>query len=268
MIQARVLYKKLLMLYPKTFRERLTESMEQTFNDLCRERQETSQPFLLFMMSVFAETSISILQENLLVIKEMNPMKNILTNLGSSTVISLLLILPFMILEVVNRRNFNEDFPFALFFGLWASLFAINLILLPIVQARRTGNHDLTNLVPAQKNSLLTNPRSTLMISMLFILSIVILSFVASSGSNSEQTSVFGIQLTSQLMILILLSLPIAAGIIAGRPIVSTLRTGGSLFMHPIHLLIVVVISILFAAGIISLIVDQWPCFMGVPNCD
>jgi hypothetical protein len=62
--------------------------------------------------------------------------------------------------------------------------------------------------------------------------------------------------------------LPIAAGIIASRPIVNTLRTGGSLFAHPIHLLIVVAISILFAVGIISLIVDQWPCFIGVPNCD
>jgi len=65
-----------------------------------------------------------------------------------------------------------------------------------------------------------------------------------------------------------LILFPIAAGIIAGGPIVSTLRAGGSLFAHPLHLIIVVVISFLFAAGAISLIVDQWPCFMGVLNCD
>jgi hypothetical protein len=58
------------------------------------------------------------------------------------------------------------------------------------------------------------------------------------------------------------------AGIIAGVPIVNTLRAGGSLFAHPIHLIIVVVISFLFAAGIVSLIADQWPCFMGVQFCD
>jgi hypothetical protein len=157
MITARRLYKNLLRLYPKTFRERLAESMEQTFNDLCREKQETSQPFLLFMISVFAETSISILQENLLVIKEINPMKNILTNLGSSTLISLLLILPFMIMEVVNRRTFNEDFPTVLFFAMWLNLFAVCSILLPIlVRGRQAGNHDLAHPVPTQGNTLLT----------------------------------------------------------------------------------------------------------------
>jgi hypothetical protein len=36
----RALYKKLLGLYPRAFRERLGESMEQTFNDLCNERKQ------------------------------------------------------------------------------------------------------------------------------------------------------------------------------------------------------------------------------------
>ena len=34
------LYKKLLGLYPRGFRERLGESMQQTFNDLCNEVEE------------------------------------------------------------------------------------------------------------------------------------------------------------------------------------------------------------------------------------
>lgn len=29
-----------------------------------------------------------------------------------------------------------------------------------------------------------------------------------------------------------------------------------------------VALSSLFAVGLVFLIVDQWPCFMGVPNCD
>jgi hypothetical protein len=61
---------------------------------------------------------------------------------------------------------------------------------------------------------------------------------------------------------------PIAAGIIAGRPIVSTLRAGGSLFAHPINLIIIVFILSTFAIGFASFIIDQWPCFIGVPNCD
>jgi hypothetical protein len=84
----------------------------------------------------------------------------------------------------------------------------------------------------------------------------------------SEQLSMFGVQFASQLIAFVLFSLPIAAGIIASRPIVKTLQAGGSLFAHPINLIIVAVISVLFAAGVVGLVVDQWPCFIGVPNCD
>jgi hypothetical protein len=199
-------------------------------------------------------------------------LKNIFTNLKSPAIISFVLVLPFMIFELVNRRNFNEDFPFMLFFGLWLNLFAISLILLPILRAMRTGKHDMANPVPTQGNTLLTNSKSVVMISVVLILSLLILSLLDSqrllNDPDSEQLSVFGARVASHLIALVLLSLPIAAGIIAGGPIVSTLRAGGSLFAHPIHLIIVVVISFLFAAGVVSLIVDQWPCFMGVPNCD
>jgi hypothetical protein len=161
---------------------------------------------------------------------------------------------------------------------MWLNLFAISLILLPIVRGRRTGNHDMANPIPAQGNTLLINPRSAAMISVVLILSIVIVSLLNSlgwgplermlNGSNPEQLYVFRIPVPSQFIALVLLSLPIAAGIIAGGPIVRTLRAGGSLFAHPINLIIVIVISFLFAAGVVSLIVDQWPCFIGVPNCD
>ena len=109
-------------------------------------------------------------------------MKNILANLRSPAIISFLLILPFMIMEVVNRRNFNEDFPFMLFFVLWLNLFAISLILLPIVGGRWTGNHDMANPVPTQGNTLLTNPKSALMISVVLILCVVMLSLLDSLG--------------------------------------------------------------------------------------
>ena len=55
---------------------------------------------------------------------------------------------------------------------------------------------------------------------------------------------------------------------IAGRPIVNTVRTEGSLFAYPLHLLLVVIISLTFAAGFVSFVIDQWPCFIGVPLCD
>jgi hypothetical protein len=268
-----VLYRKLLALYPQTFKEQLGESMEKTFQDLWNEKRQTKKEMFGFVLWTFIETATGIFREHLLLISPGDVMQTILKTLGSSALISVLLILPFMIMEVVNRRNFNEDFPIFLFFVMWLNLFAISLILLPIVRGRRTGNHDMANPVPAQGNTLLTNPKSAAMISVVLILSIVILSLLDSlgwvpldrlfNGPNPEQLYIPGLVIS-----LVLISIPVAAGIIAGRPIVSTLRAGGSLLAHPLHLIIVVVISFLFAAGVVSLIVDQWPCFMGVPNCD
>lgn len=272
------IYRKLLALYPQTFKEQLGESMEQTFRDLWNEKQQTKKELFGFVLGTFIETAIGIFREHLLLISPGDVMQTILKTSGSSALISFLLILPFMIMEVVNRRNFNEDFPVALFFGMWFNLFVISLILLPIVRSRRTGNQGKANPAPAQGSTFLTNPNSTLIISVVLILSILIVSLLVSlgweplerllNGSNPEQLYVFGVRVDSQFVALILLSLPVVAGIIASRPIVSTLRTGGSLFAHPIHLIIVVVISFLFAVGLVSLIVDQWPCFVGVPNCD
>jgi hypothetical protein len=269
---ARTFYKKLLTLYPKTFKERLAESMEQTFNDLCSEKRRTNQGFLRFVIWTFAETLVGIAQEHVLIIQEMY-MKALLTNIRSSALYGLLLILPFLIMEVVNRRNFNEGFPIVLFIVLWLNVFAVSSILLPIVQGRRTGKHDTANPVPAQENSMLTNPRSTLILSVVLILAPGILPLLDSigwlsldrlfNGPNPEVDYFPGLVIGLGLILF-----PVAAGIVAGWPIASTLRAGGRMFAHPIHLIIVVVISLLFAAGVVSAIVDQWPCFIGVPNCD
>ncbi len=267
------LYRKLLTLYPREFTERLGESMEQTFQDLWNEKRQTKKELLGFVLWTFSETAIGIFREHLLLISPGDIMQTILKTTSLSGLMSFLLILPFMLMEVVNRRKLNEDFPIMLFFVMWLNLFAISLILLPIMGGRRTGSHDMAKPVPARGNTLLTNPRSALMLSIILFLFPVTLALLDSlgwlplerllNGPNPEVPYVPG-----QLINLLLISIPIAAGIIAGRPIVSTLRAGGSLFVHPLHLIIVIVISFLFAAGLVGLIIDQWPCFMGVPNCD
>lgn len=270
---AQALYKRLLTLYPQGFREQLAESMEQTFNDLCNEKRQAKEGLFGFVLWTFIETAIGIFREYRLLLTEGDRMQTTLKNVGSSGGISFLLILPFTIMEIVNRRHLNEDFPFALFFVLWLNLFAVSLILLPIVRARRTGDHDVANPTPAQGNTLLTNPRSALMISLGIILFIALLSLLASTGwepldrlfngPNPEVTYLPGL-----IMSISLILFPISAGIVAGGPIVRSLRAGGSLFAYPIHIIIVVIISFLFISGVVSLIVDQWPCFMGVPVCD
>ena len=65
--QSRVhtLYKKLLRLYPRGFREQLGLSMEQTFNDLYRERHEAGDGLFGFVFWTFADTAAGIIKENL-----------------------------------------------------------------------------------------------------------------------------------------------------------------------------------------------------------
>ena len=200
-------------------------------------------------------------------------MKTILKIFGSSAFISFLLILPFIIIEVVNRRSFNEEFPVMLFLVMWLNLFAFSLILLPIVQGRRTVNHDTADPVPTHGKTLLTTPKWAALISVVLFLSPGILFLLESLGWVSLQYLFNGPDpeqpyLPGQLMALASFSIPVAAGIIAGRPIVSTRQAGGSLFAHPINLIIVAVILSALAYGLGSLIIDQWPCFIGVPMCD
>ena len=57
-------YAKLLRLYPKPYRERFGEGMEQTFNDLCRERVRAERGLFTFVLWTFLETSAAILREN------------------------------------------------------------------------------------------------------------------------------------------------------------------------------------------------------------
>lgn len=146
--RARTLYKKLLGLYPRAFRERLGESMEQTFNDLCNERKrQTERGLFGFVLRVFVETSIGVIKEHILQITQGDTMKTIATDLRSAALISFILVLPFMILEWVNHRNLHESFPIALFGFLWLLPMAFIVILVPIVRTVRAGNGITTNSI-------------------------------------------------------------------------------------------------------------------------
>jgi len=178
----RTLYKKLLALYPHRFKERLGESMEQTFNDLYREQiRQTDRGMFGPILWLFFETAIGIFRERLLLISEGDIMQAILINLKAPVLISSILVIPFMVMEVVNRRSFNEGFPIPLFVFMWV---------LP----------------------------------MLFIVTLM--------------------------------------------PIVRNVRTGNSLIVRPVSLLIRVVILVFIAWMWTSILIDQMPCFLGIPNCD
>jgi hypothetical protein len=57
-------YATLLRLYPRSYRERFGEGMEQTFNDLCRERAQQGKGLFRLAFWMFVETSAGIIREN------------------------------------------------------------------------------------------------------------------------------------------------------------------------------------------------------------
>jgi hypothetical protein len=57
-------YRTLLSLYPFSFRERVGESMEQTFNDLCRERRDAGENLIGFVLWTFTDTLLGIIKED------------------------------------------------------------------------------------------------------------------------------------------------------------------------------------------------------------
>jgi hypothetical protein len=61
-------YAKLLRLYPKAYRERFGEAMEQTFDDLCRDRVKAGKGLFGFALWTFFETFAGIFRETVTVI--------------------------------------------------------------------------------------------------------------------------------------------------------------------------------------------------------
>ena len=79
-------------------------------------------------------------------IKETYLMKSMLTNLKSPALVSFLVVLPFMVMELVNRRNFNEGFPIPLLVFMWLLPILFILTVMPIVRnLRRAGNSIIAN---------------------------------------------------------------------------------------------------------------------------
>ena len=58
-------YAGLLRLYPRPYRDRFAEPMEQTFTDLARERIDADRNLLGFAVGTFAETCAQIMRENM-----------------------------------------------------------------------------------------------------------------------------------------------------------------------------------------------------------
>jgi hypothetical protein len=74
-------------------------------------------------------------------------MKLAFTHLRLPAITSSALLLPFIILELVNRRSYHEGFPIPLFGILWLLPMAFTLILMSIVRKVQTGNKTTPNTI-------------------------------------------------------------------------------------------------------------------------
>lgn len=139
------LYKKLLRLYPRGFRERLGESMEQTFNDLCKERsQQAEYKWSGFVLWVFVETALGIIREHVLLITEGATMKNTTAIPRSTALISsILLAVAFIVAPTIylfgNLRDAMGPFAYAVADFLYGPVWAASLVALFFTLRERIG---------------------------------------------------------------------------------------------------------------------------------
>lgn len=62
--------------------------------------------------------------------------------------------------------------------------------------------------------------------------------------------------------------LSLVAFVVTLSPIVRDARAGRPLLTHPVNLALAIVILLFVVAFVVSFVVDQYPCWIGVPNCD
>jgi hypothetical protein len=110
-------YAKLLRLYPKPYYERFGEGMEQTFNDLLRERAEEERGLFGCALWMVVETFAGIMRENITFIL----MQNITKRLSVwAAVVALILMVPLVAMQFTDEviwTLFDFVFMGALLFG-------------------------------------------------------------------------------------------------------------------------------------------------------
>lgn len=96
-------YATLLALYPKPYRERFAEPMEQTFNDLLRERATEEERLFGFALWMFVETFAGIVRENVTLMMMQNTRRLIVW----AMVVVLILLIP-LAMQFTNEVQWNE----------------------------------------------------------------------------------------------------------------------------------------------------------------
>jgi len=249
-------YKRLISLYPPAFRERFGESMEQTFNDVCNERQEDLS--LAFVFSTFSETSVGILKENLSALKGASQMNHWLKTIKTAGLISLFFTGAFWI----SAFLLNPDIPTevrsegaSLPLGILFNWLVLTSILTPIISGLRN-----------EENMSLKDWLSPIGAAVVFGL-LLISPFAFMEYWNNPV--IYSGELPFPFLLFLAMWLFPFIFFLGATPIVRTVRAGESVLANPVSLTLRVLFLFSLATIWVSMIRNEMPCFLGgVPGCD
>lgn len=251
-------YKRLLCLYPQVFRERFGESMEQTFNDSCREQKELKGKISLrFMFLTFAETLLGVIEAHVNEVKGVYQMNYWLKNASIAALFSLFFTAAYWSLGIWSIPSEIEGWSEAqrLTSQIFFNWIVYTLVFTPIVAGLRSG-----------ENTSMKDWLFPLGAAVLFgLLLISPFAFMEYWNNPVIQSGEFPFP----FMLFSALWLPPTIFFLIMTPIVRNLRAGESILERPVVLILRVLVLLFMATIWVHLIIDQMPCFLGgVPGCD
>lgn len=116
----------------------------------------------------------------------------------------------------------------------------------------------LRNEGPAKNVAM--NPKAAALVGLILVLPFAVIEAV--------NNTITGRSAPGLIVLFGLLWLLAAAFIVILVPLVRAVRAGGGVAANPFHLLFRVALLALIVMTWAGIVVDQMPCFMGVPNCD
>jgi hypothetical protein len=133
-------FDRLVAFYPRSFRDRVGESMRQTFRDLCGDRRSVNGRLALgFVIPALSEALVSVIGENLSEVSNV-VMNRVVYRIAVSAFIGLIATVPFVAMEHVYSGGFPQGAPFAIFNVLWIDASLITYLAISLFRTPRVGS--------------------------------------------------------------------------------------------------------------------------------
>lgn len=254
-----VFYKRLISLYPAEFGERFGESLEQTFNDVCNEQKRLRGKISLpFVCSMFAETSVGIIKENLHELKGAYWINHWLKIIGIAAFFGILFTGTAWTLGIWEDPKVSSEIQsagqsiFLQFLGEWL---IITSVFSPIVNGLCAGEITSTKdwLAPLGEG---------ILFGLLLIAPFALMEYW-------NNTIVQSGEFQFPFLLFFTLWLPPTVVFLGATPIVRDLCAGESILAHPVSLLLRGAFLAFLVMVWVTILRNQMPCFLGsVSVCD